>query len=190
MEEVNPQPAKTGNAYGSRGRGRGRPRGSQRGVGSRVQATREVQNIASVPTPPELIARRNKRHIEELERSNYGEAKGGLDLAPGPAANRTRTTLADEGGKGRKKATNNVRTILLYRKNLNTIIEQAGLGSLPSHIPTYVTAAAPEATAPARMLCSMCSYWGRYRCSRCAEPYCSLGCQAVHSDTRCARRIV
>lgn len=152
-------------------------------------APREAQNVAAAPAAPELIARRNRRHVEELERSNYADTKGGSDLATGLAGNRSRTTLADAGNKGRKKTTNNVRTILLYRKNLNTIIEQAGLASLPGNVPSYLTAAAPESTIAPRMLCSVCSYWGRYRCARCAQPYCDLGCKAVHTDTRCERRI-
>ncbi|KAF8604565.1 hypothetical protein BDV93DRAFT_522273 [Ceratobasidium sp. AG-I] len=172
----------------SQGRGRGRPRGSGRTAATRVQETREVQNqnaVAAAAAAPELIARRNKRHVDELERSNYAEPKGSLDLAPG----RTRTTLADEGSKSRKKATANVRTILLYRKNLNTIIEQSGFGSLPRDTATYLTAAAPANTVPPRTLCSVCSYWGRYKCGRCAQPYCDLACRAVHTDTRCERRI-
>ncbi|CAE7229558.1 unnamed protein product [Rhizoctonia solani] len=134
-------------------RGRGRPRGSSRGVASRVQAPREVQNVAAVPAAPELIARRNKRHVEDLERSNYADAKG-ADPGTGLAGNRGRTTLADECNKGRKKSTAHVRSILLYRKNLNTIIEQEGLGSLPSHVASYLTAAAPESVIEARRLCS------------------------------------
>ncbi|KAH7341405.1 hypothetical protein B0J17DRAFT_259390 [Rhizoctonia solani] len=172
----------------SKPRGRGRPRGSSRGVASRVQAPREVQNIAALPAAPELIVRRNKRHVEELERSNYADAKG-ADLGTGLAGNRSRTTLADECNKGRKKSTAHVRSILLYRKNLNTIIEQEGLGSLPSHVPSYLTAAAPETVIEARKLCSVCGYWGHYRCARCAEPYCDLGCKATHTETRCERRI-
>ncbi|KAG8733338.1 hypothetical protein FRC11_007055 [Ceratobasidium sp. 423] len=111
----------------SKPRGRGRPRGSGRGsVASRVQAPREVQNVAAAPAAPELIARRNKRHVEELERSNYADAKG-LDQGTGLAGSRSRTTLADECNKGRKKSTAHVRSILLYRKNLNAIIEQEWL---------------------------------------------------------------
>lgn len=143
-----------------------------------------------------------------IQRSNYAESKGSLDLASA----RTRTTLADEGSKTRKKTTPNVRTILLYKKNLNTIIEQSvstpfspflsphvglkfiisgyqALGSLPRGTATYLTAAAPASTVPPRTLCSVCSYWGRYKCGRCAQPYCDLGCRAVHTDTRCERRI-
>ncbi|CAE6414664.1 unnamed protein product [Rhizoctonia solani] len=134
-------------------RGRGRPRGSGRGVASRVQAPREVQNVAAVSAAPELIARRNKRHVEELERSNYADAKG-TDAGTGLAGNRSRTTLADECNKGRKKSTVHVRSILLYRKNLNTIIEQEGLASLPSHVTSYLTAAAPESVIEVRKLCS------------------------------------
>jgi len=172
----------------TKGRGRGRPKGSGRTAATRVQETREVQNqnaVAAAAAAPELIARRNKRHVDELERSNYAESKGSLDLASA----RTRTTLADEGSKTRKKTTPNVRTILLYKKNLNTIIEQSALGSLPRGTATYLTAAAPASTVPPRTLCSVCSYWGRYKCGRCAQPYCDLACRAVHTDTRCERRI-
>ncbi|ELU44198.1 zf-HIT domain-containing protein [Rhizoctonia solani AG-1 IA] len=148
----------------------------------------ECKNIAAAPVAPELIARRNKRRVEELERSNYTDVRN-TDLGTGLAGNRSRTTLADDCNKGRKKSTTHVRSILLYRKNLNAIIEQEGLGSLPSHVPSYLTAAAPESATEARKLCSVCGYWGHYRCARCAEPYCDLGCKATHTDTRCERRI-
>ncbi|KAF8674111.1 hypothetical protein RHS04_07325 [Rhizoctonia solani] len=107
-------------------RGRGRPRGRGGNAASRVQAPREAQNIAAAPVAPELIARRNKRRVEELERSNYTDVRN-TDLGTGLAGNRSRTTLADDCNKGRKKSTTHVRSILLYRKNLNAIIEQEHL---------------------------------------------------------------
>ncbi|KAF8753524.1 hypothetical protein RHS01_06929 [Rhizoctonia solani] len=78
------------------------------------------------------------------------------------AGNRSRTTLADDCNKGRKKSTTHVRSILLYRKNLNAIIEQevSRAGSLPSHVPSYLTAAAPEARQKPENCVRLTAIWG------------------------------
>ncbi|XP_006459298.1 hypothetical protein AGABI2DRAFT_66100, partial [Agaricus bisporus var. bisporus H97] len=163
---------------------------------------------------PELITKRTKRHLDELEvcfsflsrTSNYSEAniasvsdeEGGEG---GPAKHgRARQTISDKrtnlvipGSSPaalRKKSTMSVRTALLYKKNLQTLIEESGIAALPGDVPTYLTAAAPPPIYPARMLCSVCSYWGSYKCKRCAMPYCGLNCEKVHNETRCDRRIL
>lgn len=109
---------------------------------SRVQ-----HKVIPVGLPPEVVAKRTKRHLDELEvssfyifyikslttakRSNYaepsfsffGEEEGSGKTAKG----RTRTAISDTrtfDGK-KKKSTMNIRTALLYRKTLNTLIEDS-----------------------------------------------------------------
>ncbi|KAL9714204.1 hypothetical protein Ac2012v2_002514 [Leucoagaricus gongylophorus] len=171
---------------------------------SRRQLSRQV-NAAKQNLTSEVIAKRTKRHLDELERSNYSELnvvsvsddKGGEGGAKHGRARQTisdkRTNLimlGDSPAARRKKSTMNVRTALLYKKNFNTLIDESGIASLPAETPSYLTAAAPPSVYPPRMLCSVCSYWGSYRCKRCAMPYCDLNCEKVHVETRCERRIV
>jgi zinc finger HIT domain-containing protein 1 len=112
----------------------------------------------------------------------------------------------------RKQSSMAIRDALLYRQNLTTLIERSvrfsyivyhmcterrldlcssqGIATLPG--PTYLTAVAPPPPAhlPARAFCDVCGYWGRYRCMRCARPYCCIKCKGTHEETRCEKRIL
>ncbi|PIL35776.1 hypothetical protein GSI_02506 [Ganoderma sinense ZZ0214-1] len=119
----------------------------------RRQPTRRVQN-PSGPLDPEVIAKRTRRHLDELERSNYSEpagggggAEGGQDdddegVAPGGRTTKGRArqaTISDKrqweqpggGGTGTgtgrrsKKSTMNVRTAILYKKNFTVLLEES-----------------------------------------------------------------
>ncbi|KAE9408449.1 hypothetical protein BT96DRAFT_962756 [Gymnopus androsaceus JB14] len=151
---------------------------------------------------PEIIAKRAKNYLDELEKSNYSESASlnvGEDEDEAPATKgRARQTLISDKrnlqlagtspAATKKKSTMNVRTALLYRKNLATLIEESGIASLPA--PTYLTAAAPPSTYPPRLICTVCGYWGQYKCRKCAMPYCDLNCEGIHLETRCERRVV
>ena len=65
-----------------------------------------------------------------------------------------------------------------------------GIEHLPPDVPTYLRAVAPAPAEPRRLLCSVCGYWGKYKCKRCAMPYCDLNCEGVHNGTRCERRVI
>ncbi|KAF9532584.1 hypothetical protein CPB83DRAFT_867421 [Crepidotus variabilis] len=165
------------------------------------QAAAAAQALA-----PEVIAKRTKKHLDELERSNYAEPtllagvgeedeEGGNKYGKG----RGRQTISDKRqldipgnspAARKKKSTMNVRTALLYRKNLATLIEESNITALPSNIPTYLTAVAPPSPYPPRLICSVCGYKGSYKCRRCAMPYCDLNCESVHAETRCERRVI
>lgn len=148
------------------------------------------------------------------QRSNYAEPSasflGEEDEEGGKSAKgRARQTISDkrhlnDGGK-KKKSSMAIRTALLYRKNLATLIEESvclctrrvisaylpqGIASLPPQVPTYLTAVTPPPKEPPRLLCSVCGYWGKYKCKRCAMPYCDLNCEGVHNETRCERRVI
>ncbi|KAF9490784.1 hypothetical protein BDN71DRAFT_147120 [Pleurotus eryngii] len=166
-----------------------------------VKKTREhhARKAAALPgLDPEIIAKRKKRHLDELERSNYSEptllntdADGETD---GTTKGRARQTISDKRdferpGK-RKKSTMNIRTAVLYRKNLSTLIEESHIAEYPSSVPTYLTAVSPPPRYPPRLLCSICGYWGQYKCKRCDMPFCDRSCEGVHNETRCERRVM
>jgi len=136
--------------------------------------------------------------LDELERSNYAEPStsflGEDDEEEGSgkyAKGRARNIISDKRAVGKKKkSTMGVRSALLYRKNLSTLIDESGIANLPVHVPTYLTAVTVPPSVPPRMMCSVCGYWGRYKCRRCAMPYCGKTCEDVHGETRCERRVV
>ena len=102
----------------------------------------------------------------------------------------------------------NIRTALLYKKNLDTLIEESvresptairiekvlifskGIGNLPPSAPGYLSAVVPPPKEPPRLFCSVCGYWGKYKCMKCALPFCSHDCEVNHQETQCERRVV
>ncbi|KAI0291903.1 hypothetical protein B0F90DRAFT_1812053 [Multifurca ochricompacta] len=151
----------------------------------RRQPVRKTQE--SQPLDGEVIAKRTKRHLDELERSNYAEPSTSYlgmdedDQAGKSAKGRSRQTVSDKRqlsgpSAKRKKASMNIRTAILYRKNFGTLLDESGLASLSS--------------SPVRLLCTVCGYWGNYKCKKCAMSFCGLDCQSVHDETRCERRVI
>ena len=146
------------------------------------------------------------------KRSNYTEQKetlfgvGDGDEEGAKPSNRARETLnLRNDGKQKKKSTAAVRSILLYRKTFNALLEESvrttqihpfnpahghpqGLADAPG--PNYLTAAAPPSKYPSRMLCQVCGYFGSYRCKKCGIPYCTIPCRDTHDETGCERRLV
>ncbi|KAI0077883.1 hypothetical protein K474DRAFT_1642420 [Panus rudis PR-1116 ss-1] len=155
------------------------------------------QTVASsVQYDPEVIAKRAKRHLDELERSNYAEPSGafGVDEEEdgGGRKGRARQTISDkktDGGR-KKKSTMAVRTAVLYKKTFTQLVEESGIMYLPAGTPTYLTAVTPPPREPPRLICSVCGYWGRYRCRRCGMAYCDRNCEETHEDARCERRVM
>ncbi|KAJ7056568.1 hypothetical protein C8F01DRAFT_1154147 [Mycena amicta] len=164
---------------------------------TREQHARQAHN-SNLGIAPEVIAKRTKRHLAELERSNYAEPSSNVgeeDEDGNYTKGRARALISEKRsfnipGLKKKKSSMSVRTALIYRKNFATLLEEANLESLPSTTPTYLTAQAPPRKYPPRLICSVCGYWGAYKCRRCALPYCDLNCEGIHGETRCERRVV
>ncbi|KAI6008439.1 hypothetical protein EDC04DRAFT_2776934 [Pisolithus marmoratus] len=168
---------------------------------AREQATRQV-NVTKQVLDPEVVAKRTKKHLEELERTNYSASVilNDPDSEPESSTNpkskfRARQTVISDkrtlsNAKPKKKSSMNVRSAILYRKGLATLVEESGISLLPSTVPSYITAAAPPSPYPSRLLCSVCGYKGAYRCKKCAVPYCDMNCRQVHDETRCERRVI
>jgi len=162
------------------------------------QSQAHAQAAAAAGGPsPEQIARRTKRHLDELERSNYTEPKlsiicenvdgDGTNGGGGSAKDRTRSTISDK----KRKSSANVRRILLYRKNLNTLVDEfASLTSTSMDKPNYLNSVTPPPTTPRRPFCSVCGYWGNYSCQKCGMHYCTISCRNTHEETQCERRIL
>ncbi|TNY21544.1 hypothetical protein DMC30DRAFT_196679 [Rhodotorula diobovata] len=170
------------------------------GKKDRRQPTRAAQPSA-ILADSEYVARRVKRHLADLERTNYTEpttgptaygdvrgaagagAGGGDDEAEGPSQ------LAKDDGARKKKSTMAVRTLLMYRKNLAALLAESDLPPpSESKTPNYLTAAAPPPARPPLRLCSVCGYKPRYACLRCGLAYCDIGCRVTHDESRCERR--
>ncbi|KAK7044141.1 hypothetical protein VNI00_007858 [Paramarasmius palmivorus] len=109
---------------------------------TRERLERQTNNAAA-GLAPEVIAKRTKRHLDELERSNYAEPTLLNEDDPDDgvsgkyAKGRARQTISDKrnhlniagtspaASNGKKKSTMNVRTALLYRKNFATLLEES-----------------------------------------------------------------
>ncbi|GAA5927149.1 hypothetical protein JCM3775_002458 [Rhodotorula graminis] len=160
------------------------------GKKDRRQPARAAQP-AAVLADSEYVARRIKRHLADLERTNYTEPTTG-PTAYGDADDDHKgpSQLAkDSSGDQKKKKTMAVRTLLMYRKNLAALVAESDLPSPhESKQPSYLTAAAPPPARPPLRLCSVCGYKPRYACLRCGLPYCDVGCRQTHDESRCERR--
>ncbi|KAJ3784656.1 hypothetical protein GGU11DRAFT_689619, partial [Lentinula aff. detonsa] len=170
--------------------------------------SRQVNNASSSTFAPKLLEKRTKNHLDELEKSNYSESAsltvGEDDDEPAVGKYNTKgrarqTLISDKRNlkltgyspaATKKKSTMNIRSALLYRKNLATLIEESGIASLPPSAPSYLTAVASPPQYPPRLICSVCGYWGQYKCRKCAMSYCDLSCEGIHIETRCERRVV
>lgn len=138
--------------------------------------------------------------MDELERSNYSEptivvgaSEDAEETGGRTGKGRARQAISDkraaELGK-KKKSTMNVRTAVLYKKSFAQLLEESGLASYPAAAPTYLTATAPPPREPPRMMCTVCGYYGKYRCRKCGVAYCDQNCESVHEETRCERRVL
>ncbi|KAK0204697.1 hypothetical protein DFS33DRAFT_680177 [Desarmillaria ectypa] len=161
-------------------------------------------NISTTALDPRVVAERTRKHLDQLERSNYAETSimsvtGDYNEQGKYGKSRARQIVSDKRNlkllgsspaATKKRSTMNVRSALLYPKNLATLIEESNIASLPTSIPTYLTAQAPAPSYPPRLICSVCGYWGRYKCRKCALPYCDQNCESVHAETRCEKRVI
>ncbi|BGP20457.1 hypothetical protein JCM10213_001534 [Rhodosporidiobolus nylandii] len=161
------------------------------GKKDRRQPTRAAAPSAVI-ADSEYVARRVKRHLNDLERTNYTEPTTGPTAygEAGDEDNKGPTALADEkDAQGRKKKKSMaVRSLLMYRKNLATLLQESNLSSLPPTTPSYLTCAAPPPARPPLQLCSVCGYKPKYACMRCGLKYCDVGCKTTHDESRCERR--
>ncbi|KAL1666942.1 hypothetical protein GGF50DRAFT_112763 [Schizophyllum commune] len=167
---------------------------------AREQKQRQV-NASSTASAPEVLVKRTRRHLDELEQSNYAEAVGedaGETIGKSRhAKGKARTPVTDQRkvnllgnspATKRKKSTMAVRTALLYPTNFNALLEKSKIEAMPG--PSYLTATVPPSPYPPRLICSVCGYWGQYKCMKCAMPYCDRNCAGVHDETRCEKRVV
>lgn len=79
-----------------------------------------------------------------------------------------------------------VRNAILYKKTLDTLIQESDIDDQEC---SYLTAQAPPSAYPPRSLCSVCGYWAKYTCMKCALRYCGLACRADHDERLCERRL-
>jgi hypothetical protein len=93
-----------------------------------ASATRQAQTTAIDQV---LVDRRTKTHLDELEKSNYTEPVDEQHAVEGGARRGHRgavrhTLISDQRADDKKnKSTMNVRSALMYKKNLATLIEES-----------------------------------------------------------------
>ncbi|GAA5845184.1 hypothetical protein JCM3766R1_002101 [Sporobolomyces carnicolor] len=171
------------------------------GKKDRRQPTRAVA-ASAVLASTEYISKRIRRHLNDLERTNYTEPSGGggnyglgklQDDDDAEARDPGIDAKEEGGGKSRKKqGSKAVRQLILYRKNLAQLLDESGLPD-PSESPqptnpSYLTIASEPSKFPPVQMCSVCGYKGNYICKKCGDRYCDLGCQVTHDESRCERR--
>lgn len=150
--------------------------------------------------------RRVQRYLDDLERSNHTDHHSAFHSEAGDEGGNTGSLALGTLKKRKNKADQSmaVRVLLMYRKNLNLLVDESvsrpllppdplcracmmiqGLARVSRRTPSYLTAAAPAPSAPVAQLCSVCGYKSKHRCLKCGFRYCSLDCKNTHEDTRC-----
>lgn len=127
--------------------------------------SRAQQKAGYAVLDPAARLRQTARHIEELQKDNYNDVK--IEISGVHAAERKKQTLG-------------VRKILASKKSLQNHMDECGTDD-------YLNAALPNWSYPARKFCSVCGYWGKYKCAKCGLANCSQVCEATHKETRCQR---
>ncbi|KAK4486484.1 hypothetical protein RD792_009166 [Penstemon davidsonii] len=93
--------------------------------------------------------------------------------------------------KNTKRKTRQAKALENAKKAPRTFIEllnEANLESLPSHVPSYLTAAVgPPSFTARRHFCTVCGFSSNYTCVQCGMRFCSTRCQTIHNDTRCLK---
>ncbi|GEM11211.1 zinc finger, HIT-type protein [Rhodotorula toruloides] len=97
-------------------------------------------NPSAVIADSEYVARRAKRHLNDLERTNYTEPTTGPS-AYGDADDESKGPTAlgkDDDGSGKKrKRSMAIRSLLMYRKNLAALLDES-LSPFPLRIVPFV----------------------------------------------------
>ncbi|KAI8388167.1 uncharacterized protein BYT42DRAFT_611234 [Radiomyces spectabilis] len=136
-----------------------------------------------VHTDPEAQQRHLRRQLDSLERDNHqslNDLEGFLTMAI--------AAQKDEDPSVRKTR-HKVGKANLYssKTNLNILIEDAHLETLPPDTPSYLTCNAAPSNYPPRHFCSVCGFSSNYKCLRCGMKYCSVQCLGTHQETRCLK---
>lgn len=136
--------------------------------------------------------RRNRQHIEQLERDNFQDEPH-KDLVMHKKAPRFENFSNNSNHKR-----NNAKKIF----NLNSLIEEnsrvpspnyltIATGSLSENIgkpgPRYLDQPRKRILSIKRYFCSVCGFKSNYTCITCGLRYCSLHCLEIHIDTRCLK---
>ncbi|KAF2723491.1 hypothetical protein K431DRAFT_23249 [Polychaeton citri CBS 116435] len=74
---------------------------------------------------------------------------------------------------------------------LSALISKAELEALLNAPPLSFNQARvappPPNAPPPRTFCEMCGYWGRMKCLKCGNRYCSVRCKDVHDKEKCLK---
>lgn len=125
---------------------------------------RAQQKAGYAVLDPASRLRQTSKHLAELQRDNYNDVK--IELPK---------ELTKKG-----KQSPGVKKILTSRKTLQNYLDESN-NSLREQ------ANITESGYPRRHFCTICGYWGSYRCARCGLMNCTRLCAEAHKETRCQR---
>jgi zinc finger HIT domain-containing protein 1 len=112
------------------------------------------------------------RHLLELEQDNYHAVQ--IEI-PKPESTPTQSNELTLVPPKHHKLTPNVRKLLATRKTLTNLLDEAGYAA-----DMYRDAAVKPGKYQRRSFCTVCGYWGLYRCAKCGDRYCSETCMETH----------
>ncbi|GAO49722.1 hypothetical protein SAICODRAFT_32169 [Saitoella complicata NRRL Y-17804] len=136
-------------------------------MSGQLKKNADRRKTINVPQPIDAGTKATRaviKHLAELERDNYHDVK--IDVPK------------TESFRKGKKLTSAVRKHLLSRKTFAQLLDEADS-------PSYQAASSAPSRYPRREFCSVCGYFGTYKCMRCGARYCDSGCKATHLETRC-----
>lgn len=162
------------------------------GKGSRRASSR----ISSVSKDLRVVDDETREHVrnarlDALEADNYAEEHVEKDDAysdededgggTGKKARKRQKKAPKQGGaeavsRWRKKK---------YKGLLQVVFEE-GYTTAAGAV-NYTTAAMGPSRLPPRAFCSVCGYFGTFKCPRCGLRYCSRRCMDAHKETRCLK---
>ncbi|KAJ8662955.1 hypothetical protein O0I10_001131 [Lichtheimia ornata] len=146
-------------------------------------SSRKSKSKPAIQHDPEAQQRHLKRQLDSLERDNHeslNDVEGLISLALAQQED----DVPSSRKKKHKASRANIHSV---KTNLNVLIEDARLDTLPPHVPSYLTCAAAPSRYPARHFCSVCGFQSNYKCLRCGMKYCSVKCLRTHQETRCLK---
>uniref|UniRef100_A0A7S1U8Q5 HIT-type domain-containing protein n=1 Tax=Phaeomonas parva TaxID=124430 RepID=A0A7S1U8Q5_9STRA len=171
------------------------PGGNSRRSSSRIATVSRDLRVVDAETREHV---RNAR-LDALEADNYMEEHVAQDdayeevdseeEAAEPKAKRSRKSKAkaktkittakakDPGHKWKKRK----------YKPLRQVVYEQGYDATGAASVNHSSAAMGPSRFPPRAFCSVCGYFGTFKCPRCGMRYCRRRCQEAHKETRCMK---
>lgn len=143
--------------------------------------------------------RRNRQHLEQLERDNFH-----ADPHANLVMHKKAPKFEDTNSKGQASSTKSSQRYNLPRYRvltLNALIEEDSKTAPPNYLSLMTRPLSKKSTntkpnpylpnidtpVVKRHFCNVCGFKGNYTCIVCGLRYCSTDCNQTHVDTRCLK---